>query len=428
MRQIVARCLLLVALAAGSFGFHRAATAAQEPPARPGHLVVADNAAQTLYVYALADFSLVAEIPQVVINDHAGFLPLPDGRLLFVDAERNELVALQVDGGDGPAVVGRAPVPAEVSHIAVDPAGALAAVGSADELRPLTLIDLGSYTTRSLDVEAGEVGLMLGGDPLSLFHRNDALMQVEAYPLDRLVVGGSTPTGVVPTGAFGHGEAIGHANDRLYMATDDGIDVVQSEGGRLTYRTTLPWEASGRTGGRAYFVRLTGGGQHLVSYIADRGGEETPWETWTNDLYIADLESEEATRVELGPGLVYRFALSETYALFFNMHPDGDFAHLVDVAPSSPTFATVLAKIALDPLAKAPKAGESPWESESRIAAIAPDGSVGFVSHGGDGIISVIDTEVRAVSDTIEVPSALSGGGYMIAVQPGMPFVDTVAR
>lgn len=424
------KLVVLVALLVASLGGGRSLAAQGTPAATggAGQLVVADVAAHKLYVYGLDDFALDATLDGVTIATHAGLLMLPDGRLLFVDEGTQELVALRLAGEDGPEVVGRVPVPPAVSHFAVNPALTHAVVGASDAQRPLTLVDLTSYTSRPLTVEAGEAGVMIGDDPLTLFHRNDVLKQVESYPVEGIVRGSTTPTGVVDTGAAGHGEAISHELRRLYLATDDGLDVVEIVPTGLDYRTTLPWDVSGRSGGRAYFVRLAADGRHLFSYMAERGGEETPWETWRNDAYVADLETDQATRVELGSGLVYRFALSDPYALFFNMHPEGDNAHLLDVDPASPSFGTIVATIPLTPLTQGPKAGESPWEAESRIAAITPDGSIGFVSHGGDGRISVIDTAARRVSRQLEVPTSLAGGGYMLVVQEGMSFADTIAR
>jgi hypothetical protein len=186
--------------------------------------VVADPIAEMVFVLDSSSHELVADFEGIAINSHAGYLPLPDGRLLLVDSNASELLALDLYGLGGPRIESCVPVPATVSHIAVDPSGRYAAVDASDERQPLTLVDLESFTTRSFDVEAGEVGLMLGGDPLSLFHRNDVLMQVEAYPVEALQRGNVTPTGVIATGAFGHGEVISYELGRLYLGTDDGVD------------------------------------------------------------------------------------------------------------------------------------------------------------------------------------------------------------
>lgn len=406
---------------------HAAAQATPVPDDGQGTLFVADPAAHALYAYGLPDLELEASLDGVEMNTHAGFLPLPDGRLLLIDDAADELLAVRHEA-DTLEIVGRASLPADVTHVAVDPAATYAIVGAVSDTAPLTLVDLGDFTTTSLDVEAGEAGVMLSGDPLTVLHRNDASLQVEAYPLEAFLAGETSPASPVPTGAFGHGEVIDHERGRLYLATDDGFDVVSMDAGNLEYETTWPWEANGRAGGRAYFARLTPDGSHLISYIANRDGEETAWGEWSNDLYIVDLETDTVTRSALAPGLVYRFALADTLALFFSMTPEGDEAILVDTDSASATFGETLTRVPLAPLSNGPQADESPWEAESRIGALTPDGTTGFVSHGGDGVISVLDTQTGEIVDQLAVPSALAYGGYMIAVTDGMPLVDTVAR
>jgi len=49
------------------------------------------------------------------------------------------------------------------------------------------------------------------------------------------------------------------------------------------------------------------------------------------------------------------------------------------------------------------------------------------VTHGGDGKISVIDTERLSVTQ-VSVPTALRGGGYITAVEKGAEPIDLVAR
>ncbi|MCA9859554.1 MAG: hypothetical protein KC438_07525, partial [Thermomicrobiales bacterium] len=310
----------------------------------------------------------------------------------------------------------------------VDPAGQYAAVGSSDPRAPITLVDLDSYTTRAVEIEAGEVGLMIGSDPLTLFHRNDTLAQIEAYPFEGLLSGSTTPTGVVATGAFGHGEGILHDAGLIAAATDDGLDIVAFDGERIEYVHTLPWDTEDRSGGRAFFVRVAPDGEHVISYIANRGTEETPWGEWENDVYIANPATGQVIRTALGPGLVFRLAQADDVALFFNQHPDGDNAFVVDTNADSPTFGQVIATIPLDPLSHAVGPDESPWEGESRVVAITPDGSIGYVTAGGDSKIVVIDIASGSVSGVIETPTPLSTGGYLLALVPGQPVVDTIGR
>lgn len=421
--MLMSLVLLLVALSGPELGRGLAADG-------EGRLVVADIAAERLYVYTVPALDLVAELPGLKLSEHAGFLPLPDGRLMFIDELRSELVTLQVGAGRAPEVVGRVAVPGPVTHFAIDPAGTHVAVGSDSKERPLTVVDLAAGTTRSFKVETGEPGVILGGNPLVLVHRNDKPAQFEAYPLARIQAGEYGPTGVVDIGKAGHGEAISHSLRRVYSATDDGLDALNLVGDGLKFHATLPWATPERRGGRAFFMRLSDDGNFIYSYLRISGGADNPWQNWQNDAYIADLRTDEVTRVPLGPGLVYRQAQSARYALYFNIHPDGDNAYLLDADPGSASFRTVVATVPLEPLTSAPKPGESPFGDgqESRRAAISPDGRWGFVSHGGDGRISVIDTDERRVVRTLAIPTPLQKGGYLVAVQPGTPFVDTIGR
>lgn len=388
-----------------------------------GHLLVADPQAEVLHVYALPSLELLTTFEEVKLGEHAGLLPLPDGRVLFVDERAGELVALGFAGE--PEIVGRAPVGLPASHIAVDQEVSAAAVGSDEEGKTLTLVDLETFGSTSVGIDGSDPGLALGGDPLTLFHRHPA-GRLEAYRIDALRGGDTEPADSVTIGEAGHGEAISHTLERVYVATDAGLESVSFAGGDLAPGATLPYTASGREGGRAYFVRMTD--THLLSYLRIMEGDDQPWQDWGNDIFVADLAAETAERIPLGPGLVYRFALSEPYALFFNVHPEGDAAYLFDVDPASETFHEVVAEIGLAPLTNAPQPDASPWEAESRRAALTPDGRWGFVSHGGDGLISVIDTEARAVARTLSVPTPLSGGGYLLAVGSEMPLTDTIGR
>jgi len=432
IRLGVALGLVLLAAAGGTERGIGISPPAAAQPAGSGHLVVADMPAAKLYVSSLDTLEQVGTVDGT-LADHAGFLALPDGRLLYVDAATSELVALRLDTAGGPAVVGRTPLPADkdVSHIAVNPSATHAVVGAGSGGRgdlTLTLVDLTTFTSTTFPIEGGEAGLAMGDDPLTIYHRNDAARRIEAFPIERVLRGDHTPAATAPTGAAGHGEVISHTLKRLYAATDSGVEVVELDGDSLRPRTVIPWQASGRDRGRAFALRLSDDGGFIYSYIADRP-EGIPWAEWRNDAYIVDLAGERPTRLEIGPGVTYRQGLSDRYALYFNLHPGGDVAHLLDVGPASPAFQQVVARIPL-PAASTPLRPEtSPFSQDARRhAAMTPDGHFGFITQGGDGQVHVIDTEQRRIVRTIQTPSALNGGGYLVAVQPGARMTDTIAR
>ncbi len=386
-------------------------------------LAVADPKSRLLYVYSLPDLALVDTVEDVAVNAHVGFIPLPNGQLLFIDDAAAQLMAIDVHGDHVDTY--QAAVPgAYFSHIAIDSDHArYAAVGSDDPAAPITLVDLETWETTPVAVqEPGEVGLMLTRD--TLFHRNDVLNQIEAYRLDDVLAGNVALIASVQIGAGGHGESITRSGDTLYTATDDGIEAVGWDGSNLTYLTTYPWDSADRTGGRGYFQRLSLDGSRIVSYTADRAAPETEWETWTNDALLIDAADGVTERIELGAGYVFRFGLSQESALFYRISGDGDEAIVLDLASGD-----VSQRIPLEPMTTGPAAGDAIYEiNQYRAVAASTDGAWGFVTRGGDGVVEVLDLERGEVATTIEVGSPLNGGGYLAVFGADISFSDSIGR
>ncbi len=393
----------------------------------PGWLVAADNGSAQLHILSLSDLALVVSLGGVTINDHAGFLPLTGGQLLFVDTTANALALLDLAAEGGPTVTQRVPVPAEVSHIAVDPELRYVAVGSSDPAQTITLISLDDFSITALAPEAGEVGLALGSEPLTIFHRNDVTSQFETILIEDALAGDPRLSSTVPTGAFGHGEAISHTLAKIVTLSDDGVDIVSFSGADLTFEQTVPWDTDGLAGARGYFCRLNADQTRLISYIANRA-EGQPWAEWPNDFYSIDLETGEVLRAPLAPGYVYRFAMGPERGLFFHLNPAGDHALIVDVDPASDGFGQTVATIPLPALANAAPADGEPWDGEARVTAMTPDGTTGFITQGGEGVIHVIDMASGQLTGQISTPSSLTAGGYLIAIQPDAGLIDTIGR
>lgn len=448
-----------------------------------GRLVVADPAAEKLYVYSLPDLDLQAEFGDLRLAEHAGFLSLKGDRVLFVheretdhehsdegeeeageeDRETDghdhddegeagghdhddegeeeaggELVVLKLNLKGRPAIIARAPVGAPASHIAVHPKMTHAVVGSGDPEHAISIVDLRWWSSTSYDtilsvpLETVDPGVAIGGKDPILYHRfvdpDFTLGRLEAFPLKNLLAENFAPTGTVSIDGPPHGEVISHQFKIFCSAFTLGLACADIQGQDLTFRGVIPYDTSERSGGQAFFARLANDGRRVYSYLRDFGPDTTPWEEWQNDAYIADIVSGNVTRLTLGPGLVYRHALSDSYALYFTLHPDGDNAILLDTNPKSPTFHQIVARIPLDSLGNPPARGGDPFAAESRRVAISPDGRWGFISHGGDGLISVIDTQTRQVVRKLATPTPLTAGGYLIAVQSDMKFSDTIGR
>ena len=397
-------------------------------------LIVADAVAGGLSVYSAPDWALVATLPDLTFADHPGYVALPDGRVLFTTPE-NKFIVLDA-AAQAPTVVSSVALPGTAIHLAVDSTFSYVVVSTmADEesgsgATTLTLIDLATLATTVQPVNSGEPGVLVG-DGVILHRDGSELGRLQAFALAGFGLHDPEAAPFIDIGAWGHGEAFVHGH--AFVATDDGIDIVHVEEDRLEHEALLPWDVSGRTGGRAYYMRAGAGG-NLWSYLRivpdpSADGAWDNWQDWQNDAYVIDTQNEEALRFDLGPGLVYRLALSSNYALYPRLHPDGDEAILVDADPASATFAQVVARIPIPAAGDAPQAGVAPWDSAGRrITGITPDGVWGFVSSGGDGLVHVIDTAAQMIVGQIETPTPLNGGGYLIVTQPGQPLLDTVGR
>jgi hypothetical protein len=387
------------------------------------YLAVADHGAEAIHVYRLPDLTFIGQVSGVNANSHAGFIPLPDGRLLFMDDLGARLLAIEVHGDH--LHTQEAVIPGTAfSHIAIDSDHAhFAAVGSDDPDAPITLVNLETWEPTPVPIaQPGEVGLFFNYD--SLFHRNNKLNQIEAYALEDVLAGTAEIVSSVQIGAGGHGESISINGDTLYTATDDGIDAVAWDGDQLTFLTTYPWDSADRTGGRGYFQRLSLDGRQIVSYTADRSAPETEWATWTNDAVLIDIAGGTTNRVELGTGYVYRFGLSRETALFYRIGEEGDEAILLDLASG-----TVTKRIALAPMTTGPVAGESIYaNNQYRAVTSTTDGAWGFITQGGDGRVIVLDLAAGTIAGEIETGSALDLGGYLGVFGNAASFSDTIGR
>jgi hypothetical protein len=239
-----------------------------------------------------------------------------------------------------------------------------------------------------------------------------------------------------------HGEVISHKLRRFCSASGVGFECADLQDDTLIRGPTIPYSATPSDSERAWTARLSGDQRFIFSNIEQYPpGEEASWTDTQNDAYIADVASGKSIRTPLGLGWITTksYAVASPHvALYALTHPDGDTAFLLDANSSSSTFGQILAILPLDPLQNNPNTPErSPFDPgfQTRNAALSPDGQWGFVTHGGDGLISVIDIRERKIVRTLEVPSPLgdleasfSGGGRLIAVQAGKRSGDTIGR
>lgn len=412
----------------------------------PAHLLVGDVAAARLYVYAAGgDFPLLATLDDLAVGAHAGAVALPDGRVLIPDDRNKQLVVLRLGAGE-PRVERRVPMPIPLptryAWAAADPEGrffAATGLDSDESVKLLTLVDLGSYAAKQFRVDTGspdaELNLAVGGgaEPAVFLHlaeRVDSyriadLMRAETK-INALLDGSVKPVSSLPLARGGHSNSFSAATSHWTGSTLRGFEIARASGAALGEARTLPWAVEERAGGRNARQRLTADGRHVFGPIS----APLPPPRWAEaevDLHWVDLASGHVARTPLARGQVGRGGVSARFAAYASVHPDGDHLHLVDLDPASPGFRQA-ARVALPKLAAGPVAGEPAAGREGRHSAITPDGRLAFVSQGGEGRVHVVDAAARAVARVIETPTPLRGGGYLLAVQPGMAGVDRSAR
>jgi hypothetical protein len=416
---------------------------AQDGPA--SHLLVGDTAADRLYVYSVPEFDLLADLAGIRVGAHSGIIALPDGRALIPDEAAKQLVVLRLSEEAAPAIVARVPMPIFLENIqvwsAVDPTLEHYFSISNDEdstVGVLTIVDLETYQPRQIKIDGGgegEMHVVAGGDPAMVFlHLAD---RVDVYPLAALLgaevhqasilAGEIAPVATFPVGEGGHSNSFSIAAGKWTGSTLRGLEIATLDASGVSGAATVPWEADGLSGGRNARERLTPDGAFEFGPL----NASLPPEQWADvkvDLHWVDLEDETVTRMPLAGGVVGRGGVSQSYAVYANVHPDGDFANLVDVDSDSPTFQEVVARIPLDRLADGPVAGTPTAGTQARHSGITPDGAFAFVTHGGEGKISVIDTASQSVVETIVTPTSLSGGGYVIGTTLGAPLFELAGR
>lgn len=394
------------------------------------YLVVADPAEEALYVVAMPAGEIVATFDHVELTAHAGAVPLPDGRLLFADAHDDVLRILDLAAEGGPALVGRAPLSPGQAWSAVDPSFRYYAGASRTDTEAVVdLVDLDTLEVSQLRLpvtEDGETHIALGGDPLSAFVWTGGALH--AFAVADIVAGtAAEPSSSVETGPGAHSQVFDQAAGVIYTSLPEALRGVRISGNALTESFDLPWDADGLAGGRVGRLRLSADGRYTYGALAATVPPEG-WATRENHVHIADLQDGTVRRLPLASGIVGRGGLSERFALFYSIHPGGDEAILLDVDAGSPTFQQVTARIPLTSLTNGPRPGETSAGTNARGGTITPDGRWAFVSAGGDGLVEVIDTEAARVTGSITFPTALAGGGYLVAWQPGATLNDLIAR
>ncbi|MCG3043338.1 hypothetical protein ACLIYM_11400 [Streptomyces fenghuangensis] len=386
-------------------------------PATDLTLLVSDHVDGALYALTVPDGTVTHRLTGRHISEHAGFLALPGGRVACVDDRRGELLVLDPFGGELVELAVPVAVPAE--HLACDPSGRRLAVttGTGRNSEPwsdlLTVVDLATEETSRVRTRAGEPGVTVpgGGDPLVVLrHREPGALAVHRFADLLAAPPGcppATPHALLPLPDDGHGDAYAPGPGRVFAATGEGVHRARRAGDALTAEPVIPWGSPGR----GWYLRLDTRRQALWSTL--RGGAPDPvrWPEWTNRAWRHDLETGRTHLTDLGPGLVFRLALSRRHAAFARIHPDGDELVLLDA--DGPDGA--VRRLPLTAMDGAPRRGDTPWEGvQRRAVAASPDSDWVAATRGGHGEVHIVDAETGSEAARPRLGTPLHHGGHMV--------------
>lgn len=404
----------------------------------PELLVVADQKAGTLRFLDPATGETVTGLDHVVLAEHAGILDLGGGLCAFVDDGGGSLILMNPFGPEPDHGVQRIPVAIPGEHLACDPSGRFLVVttGLGTSWEPwsdlLTVIDReapGGPLSRRIRTRPGEPGVAVTGDPESpravVRHREPGA--IESLPLQDVLehgvhcpqMRGDLLEDFPPDG---HGDAYDPTTGVLFVATARGLERLDVTAPVPRPLGTLPWQAPGR----AYFLRFCPRRRILVAVLRAGGDEPRAWPSWTNTLWVHELDTGLTRTVSLDSGLIFRFALTARGIAVASVHPDGDRLTVLDL-----DGLTIRGHWDLPAMDHAPRAGHEPWDDADRRAiAASPSSELVAVTRGGHGELHLVDTTLPgAPLHTVHTPGPLRDGGHLgwlsaASAAPG----DTVGR
>ena len=410
---------------------------------RSEFLLVADPAGQTVTTFRTSDLHRTGELDGVAVGGHVGTLQLPDGRLIAVDDAHARVLALRVTRQGRPQVVQSVPIPSTRTW-------ERAAWGAADaslryfaftsdfsdsSSQLVTVVDLKTFHLSQLELPLtatstggyAEAQVYLAGRPLQVVVTTGGAFT--AYPLRDVLRGRHpAPSSSAPLGANNHGPVVSPDGKAVFSTTADGFDGASLTGSTLTRPRSVAYSPT-RDVVQNYRPKLAADGRTVWGAVAeDTGLAPQDWADTRNDVNIIDTATFRSSLVRLPDGLTSQLALSARYGAVSTTSPDGDALTLLDTDRRSATYRRVVGTVALPSATGGPVAGQPSAGTQGHTVAIAPRGNRVFVSNGGDGEISVVDSSRRRLVATISTPTGLVGGGYLTVVQPGATRTDLIAR
>lgn len=443
LRATAGSALLALAVGAPASAL---ATSHQDPRAsgardKATYLIASDPGAEALHVYRASDLRRTGSLDGLRVDTHAGTVALPDGRVLLVDEEAN-VHSVRISAAGRPSVEETVAIPTGTREwegaawAAIDPSLRYFGVTSGFEDSPdqtVTIVDTRNFVAHQLPVRVeavngqfSEVQVTFGGRPRQVVVAAGGHFQ--SFPLAEVLAGRVPPaSSSAPLGDGNHGPVVSRSGDRHFSTTADGVDGTALPGGRLTSPSSVAYSDTRNV--VANYRPRWGADNRTVwgSAGEDTGLTPEQWADTRNVVHVLDTARSRSTLTRLPDGIAGRLALSTRYAVVTTISPEGDVTTLVDSNPRSATYRRVVGTVALRPLAGAPVPGRPAAGAQSRATAITPDGSLAFVTSGGEGRITLIDTRHRAIVRQVTAPTPLSDV-HLTVVRRGAPVTDLVAR
>ena len=411
--------------------------------AKNEYLVVSDPQAQALHVYHASDNKRTGSLDDIAVSSHGGTLPLPDGRLIVVDDANAQVDAIAINAKGKPRIVNSAKIPGDdwegMAWGAADrKLRYFAFTGEGhDGVSPISVVDLTTFDIHQIEVPTGpdaggttpETQVYLAGQPLQLVYTTAG--KFHAMSLAD-VLAGRTPevTSTAPAGQHTHGPVVARNGAAVFSTTAEGFFGASITGTALRSPRSVAYSTSpSRVIPSNSRPRLAADERTVWGAVAQNTGlSAADWADTRNDVSIIDTVTFNSRLVRLPDGQNSRLAMSAPYAAVATVNPEGDTLTLLDAERDSRTYRRIVGTVAISASSGGPVAGQPTTGTQPHFVALDPAGRRAYVTNGGDGKITVIDTASRRVIKVIDTPTPLTGGGYLVVVKPGAPLHDLVGR
>ncbi|PZF56166.1 hypothetical protein DEI92_15305 [Curtobacterium sp. MCBD17_034] len=413
-------------------------------------LIAADDTADAVYVVDPRSGTITGTLHGVELGTHAGTLQLGNGRVAFMDESKPQLDVVDITTGGRPVIREHVTIPSIVDKweragwLATDPSHRYVAVGSdfdGSTTQQVTVVDTrtgGAHTitlpVSSVSTPSGtsteEMEVFLVGSPLRLVVTAGG--HLDAYALAPILRGVQHPVAFAqaPLSAYPHGPVVNASGTVIGSDVAVGVQTVQvtRDGFATAGFTSYPKPSI-----ESYRPVMAPDGTTAVGTQAGATTAGTTWDRTPVTLTTTSTGNEHITSVDLGVGAFSRTAATTQYAAVAVTGATGDRVAFVARDARTGFFNGAVRSTALAGLANEPTPGSGTAAATTRFLAASPEGSTVFVTRAGEGQVTELAVSGRNASTvrtarTIQLPSALSDGGYLAVVSTTTRPYDLIGR